>query len=149
MNNYIQQLTNFFFSFSEELMSKNIISEINQNQISIDYLSKNKKGDIASNFYLIINKKITDKNYDFKNDLNGIQFNKNIELKNILNSNKFLTMDPTIPTITNDNIKCVNPKCPSITDKKPNNICYIKYDEENIHFMYICKNCDQKWTNDI
>lgn len=87
--------------------------------------------------------------YDFKNDFNGIQFNKNTELKNILNSNKFLTMDPTIPTITNNNIKCVNTKCPSITDKSPNSICYIKYDEENIHFMYICNNCDQKWTNDI
>ena len=87
--------------------------------------------------------------YDFKNDLNGIQFNKNIEIKNILNSNKFLTMDPTIPTITNNNIKCINTKCPSITDKKQNSICYIKYDEENIHFMYICNNCNQKWTNDI
>ena len=57
MNNYIQILLNFFYQYSDELLSNNIISEINKKQISIDYLSKNKKGDIASNFYLIIKKK--------------------------------------------------------------------------------------------
>ena len=54
MNNYIQELLNFFYNFSDELSSNNIISKINKNQISIDYLSDNKKGDVASNFYLIV-----------------------------------------------------------------------------------------------
>jgi hypothetical protein len=88
--------------------------------------------------------------YDYQHDSKGIQFNKNIEQKNILNSNKYLTMDPTLPIITNNNIKCINKECISIKNKDVSNeICYIKYDETNIYFMYICKHCDQKWTNDI
>ena len=84
MNNYIQKLLKFFYDFSDELSSNNIISKINKNQISIDYLSDNKKGDVASNFYLIIKRKIIDKNYDFISNLNEkiikIDFIKNFEL---------------------------------------------------------------------
>ena len=54
MTNYINDLSNFFGKFADELYKNNIISKINKNQISIDYLSDNKKGDVASNFYLII-----------------------------------------------------------------------------------------------
>ncbi len=68
MNNYIQVLLNFFYEYTDELISKNVILNINKKQISIDYLSNNKKGDIASNFFLIIKKKIIDKNYIFEND---------------------------------------------------------------------------------
>ncbi len=70
MNSYIQKLLNFFYDFTDELTSNNIISEISKKQISIDFLSKNKKGDIASNFLLIIKKKIINKNYNFESDLN-------------------------------------------------------------------------------
>ncbi len=66
MNSYIQILINFFYQYADELISDKIISEINKSQINIDYLSKNKKGDIASNFYLIIKKKIIDNNYNFE-----------------------------------------------------------------------------------
>ncbi len=66
MNSYIQKLLNFFYEYSDELLSSNIVSEINKNQISIDYLSNNKKGDIASNFFLIIRKKIIEPNFDFE-----------------------------------------------------------------------------------
>ncbi len=66
MNSYIQKLLNFLYVYTEELISKKIISIINKKQISIDYLSNNKKGDIASNFLLIIKKKIVDLDYDFE-----------------------------------------------------------------------------------
>ncbi len=68
MNNYIQTLLNFFYEYTDELVLKKIISEVNKKQISIDYLSNNKKGDIASNFYLIIKKKIIEKKYNFENE---------------------------------------------------------------------------------
>ncbi len=68
MNNYIQKLLNFFYEYTDELFLKKIISEVNKKQISIDYLSNNKKGDIASNFYLIIKKKIIDQKYNFENE---------------------------------------------------------------------------------
>ncbi len=70
MNNYILDLSNFLNTFASFLESKKFISEINKNQISIDYSSENKLGDLASNFYLIINRKIIDKNFNFEKELN-------------------------------------------------------------------------------
>ncbi len=68
MNSYIHRLLNFFYEYSDELFSNKIITEINIKQISIDYLSNNKKGDIASNFFLIIKKKIIDEKFDFESN---------------------------------------------------------------------------------
>ena len=86
MNNYIQQLLNFFFTYSDELIANKTILEIKKKQISIDYISKNKKGDIASNFFLIIKKKLIDKNYDFKSNLqrkiSNIKFIDSFEITN-------------------------------------------------------------------
>ncbi len=69
MINYIQYLQNHFIEYSQYLTKNNIISNINNSQINIDYLSNNKQGDVASNFYLIIKKKIIDKNYNIENEL--------------------------------------------------------------------------------
>ena len=66
MNSYIQKLLNFFYDITDELLKNNLISDINKNQINVDYLSDKKIGDVASNFYLIIKKKILDKNFDFE-----------------------------------------------------------------------------------
>ncbi len=84
MNSYIQKLLNFFREYTDELLNNKVISEINKNQISLDYLSNNKKGDIASNFYLIIKKKIIDKNYKFEDNFRErilkIDFIENFEI---------------------------------------------------------------------
>ena len=66
MNSYIQKLLNFFYDITDELLKNNLISDINKNQINVDYLSDKKLGDVASNFYLIIKKKILDKNFEFE-----------------------------------------------------------------------------------
>ena len=66
MNSFIQKLLNFFYDITDELLKNNLISDINKNQINVDYLSDKKLGDVASNFYLIIKKKILDKNFDFE-----------------------------------------------------------------------------------
>ena len=47
----------------------------------------------------------------------------------------------------NPNIKCVNPECISITESKECDITYIKYDMENMKYIYICNHCGQKWKN--
>ncbi len=99
MNSYIQKILNFFYELSDELISNNIISEINKNQISIDYLSKNKKGDIASNFFLIIRKKIINQDYDFEKNfkikISKIDFVENFQISkngfiNIFLKDKFI-----------------------------------------------------------
>ena len=57
MDNYIIKLSYFFSEYAIDLFNNKIISEINTKNITIDYISNNKQGDLASNFYLIIKKK--------------------------------------------------------------------------------------------
>lgn len=59
--------------------------------------------------------------------------------------NKYTKFDPTLPSI--NNIPCPNVNCPSIKDGKENRILFIKYDEDNIKFLYLCANCDHSWQN--
>ena len=70
MDNYINQLSSFFSKYANDLFNNNIISEINSKNISIDYISNSKEGDLASNFYLIIKKKIIKNSFNFESDLN-------------------------------------------------------------------------------
>ena len=58
MNNFIKDLSDFLFDFTDFLESSKFISPINKKQISIDYSSNNKQGDLATNFYLIVKRKI-------------------------------------------------------------------------------------------
>ena len=70
MDNYIKNLLDFFYDFSSFLENENYISAIDKSQISIDYSSNNKKGDLATNFLLIIKRKIIKKNFDIEKELN-------------------------------------------------------------------------------
>lgn len=65
-----------------------------------------------------------------------------------LNQNKYITHDPTLPTIIgNPNIKCTNMECPSVVNELDSSVSYIKYDIENMKYLYICTHCGQKWKN--
>ena len=66
-----------------------------------------------------------------------------IDIKSIIKNNPILLNDDTLPTI-DKNIKCINSEC-----KKSPSIKYIKYDFENMKFMYICNHCGESWTNNI
>jgi DNA-directed RNA polymerase subunit M/transcription elongation factor TFIIS len=81
------------------------------------------------------------------NCIYSIQFKK-YDNSEYINSNPYITHDITLPKIKNNpNIKCVNSECPSITDSEPCDITYIKYDMENMKYIYICNHCGQKWKN--
>ena len=69
MNDHITKLLNFFNKYTNYLSTKKIISEVDNKKINIDYNSKTKQGDVSSNFFLLIQKKILDKNFDIKSDL--------------------------------------------------------------------------------
>ena len=45
------------------------------------------------------------------------------------------------------NIKCSNDECISVKEDKESSITYIKYDLENMKYIYICNHCGQKWKN--
>ena len=69
--------------------------------------------------------------------------NSKIKRSNLLNTNKYLLHDVTLPKIQNNpNIKCVNKNCTAECS-----ITYIKYDNEDMNYIYICNNCGEKWEN--
>ena len=80
--------------------------------------------------------------------------------------NKYTKFDPTLPRIYN--IKCINEDC--ITNNKDeikesknldeeskkdldsiketgSEIIYLRYDDKNIKFVYICTHCDNVWKS--
>ena len=69
-----------------------------------------------------------------------INKNKN-KNKNMIN--KFTKYDPTLPRI--NNIDCPNSDCKSNTGEKIKDILYIRYDDTNLLFIYMCTVCDYTW----
>ena len=65
-----------------------------------------------------------------------------------INHNQYITHDITLPKIEkNPNIQCTNEECISIKEGKESSVTYIKYDLENMKYIYICNHCGQKWKN--
>ena len=72
------------------------------------------------------------------------------------NINEYTKLDPTLPRI--NNIKCPNLSCSSnsetnvdddVNDKKTNEVIYLRYDDSNMKYIYICTQCNKIWkTND-
>lgn len=62
--------------------------------------------------------------------------------------NKYTKLDPTLPRIYN--MKCPNIHCKTNTDdyKEPVEIIYMRYDNENMKYLYICVECDHLWKTD-
>ncbi len=59
--------------------------------------------------------------------------------------NEFTRMDPTLPHI--DSIKCKNDECPSVKGRAKSDVIYIKYDNVNMKFLYICNVCGEEWRS--
>jgi hypothetical protein len=53
----------------------------------------------------------------------------------------FIKFDPSLPRVNNI-------KCPSETCKvAENEVIYMKYDQENLKFIYFCCHCEHFWKN--
>ena len=70
--------------------------------------------------------------------------------------NKYTKLDPTLPRIYN--MQCPNPSCSTknnvegeekknMPDEK-NEIIYMRYDDDNMKYLYICTICDTVWKTD-
>ncbi len=117
---FCKQCQNMTFLYTDE--SKNLIHHCKACLYSEPYLKKN-------------------------NCIYSIQFKK-YDNSEYINSNPYVTHDITLPKIKNNpNIKCINSECISIKDSKECDITYIKYDMENMKYIYICNHCGQKWKN--
>ena len=57
--------------------------------------------------------------------------------------NKYTKLDPTLPRI--NNILCPNPDCLTNTKGKEREIIYIRYDDTNMKYVYLCSECETVW----
>lgn len=62
--------------------------------------------------------------------------------------NKYTKLDPTLPRV--NKILCPNADCATNVGDKPREIIYIRYDDSNMKYIYLCSDCETLWqTNDI
>jgi len=89
--------------------------------------------------------KICDKTEPFtgkNNCIYSVDYEK-LDRGEIINQNKYITHDKTLPCIQNNpNITCPNKEC-----DEGNSFKYIKYNSEDMKYVYICEKCGQKWSN--
>jgi DNA-directed RNA polymerase subunit M/transcription elongation factor TFIIS len=60
--------------------------------------------------------------------------------------NKYTKLDPTLPRI--NKILCPNPECTTNTEHTEREIIYLRYDDVNIKYIYVCSTCDTVWKTD-
>lgn len=61
--------------------------------------------------------------------------------------NKYTKLDPTLPRI--NKIKCPSPDCETNkSDGAEREIIYIRYDDVNMKYVYLCSTCDTVWKTD-
>lgn len=59
---------------------------------------------------------------------------------------KDLCHDPTLPKV--NNIPCPNDNCPS-NKGTPKEVVYLKYDNENLKYIYMCCVCSHSWKHQL
>ena len=65
--------------------------------------------------------------------------------------NEYTKYDPTLPRIST--IRCPNDECPSNLDeadpkKEEREVIYIRYDDVNMKYIYMCAKCNTIWKTD-
>ena len=66
-----------------------------------------------------------------------------------ININKYTKLDVTLPRI--NYIKCPNESCESNNqdfDINNREILYIRYDHNNMKYIYLCSHCDYTWKTE-
>lgn len=61
--------------------------------------------------------------------------------------NKYTKLDPTLPRI--NTILCPNPDCETNTKGKEREIIYVRYDDINMKYIYLCSTCDTVWQTNL
>lgn len=73
------------------------------------------------------------------------QYKKNEQKFNHM-VNQYTKLDPTLPRIYN--MKCPNNECKTNTGEGKCEIIYLRYDDDNMKYLYICATCDTTWKTD-
>ena len=62
--------------------------------------------------------------------------------------NQYTKLDPTLPRI--NTVLCPSADCVTNKDGTDREIIYIRYDNSNMKYVYMCSHCDTVWqTNEI
>ena len=70
MNDYISELKKDLLYLLDKLIKQKVIDQsLNKINLSIDYLSKSKQGDISTNLFILLKNNLIDKNYDLKKNI--------------------------------------------------------------------------------
>ncbi len=143
MNDHINIIHNFFINYSKILISKKILKKINLKSINLDYLSKSKKGHIATNFLLITEKQILVSKFNLRENLQNkikeIEFIETMEIskngfinifikKNFLiqSLNQIVSLGDKFGNIIYENNKKVNIEFVSANPTGPIHIAHIR-----------------------
>jgi DNA-directed RNA polymerase subunit M/transcription elongation factor TFIIS len=59
--------------------------------------------------------------------------------------NEFTRQDPTLPHVKT--LPCPKATCPSNKGGVPRDVIVIKYDAQNMKFLYICNVCNEQWRS--
>ena len=58
--------------------------------------------------------------------------------------NEYTKYDPTLPRV--DNVPCPNTECITHKDGKlDKEVIYVRYDDINLKFIYVCPHCEHVW----
>ena len=57
--------------------------------------------------------------------------------------NKYTKLDPALPRVTN--ILCPNADCQTNKADVSREIIYIRYDNQNMKYVYLCSTCETVW----
>lgn len=68
--------------------------------------------------------------------------------------NRYTKLDPTLPRI--HTVRCPNDECPSNevstssgkSIKAKSEIIYVRYDDANLKYVYLCAKCDKVWNTE-
>jgi len=60
--------------------------------------------------------------------------------------NEYTKLDPTLPRV--NKVLCPNPECKTNTEDEKREIIYIRYDDVNMKYIYLCSSCDSSWKPD-
>ncbi len=60
--------------------------------------------------------------------------------------NKYTKLDPTLPRV--NNVLCPNADCGTNANNESTEIIYIRYDDTNMKYVYLCSTCDTVWKTE-
>ena len=76
-------------------------------------------------------------------NLKVLKFSKENKNKEV-HINEYTKFDPTLPHM--NTIKCPNVECISNTKEAvQQDVIYLRYDDKNMKYMYLCCHCDFNW----